>query len=596
MFCTKCGNKLNDNAIFCTSCGTPTPKQDTPEVAVVPGNKEVVATPDNSKTVATQDKTETAVTQNNTETVATQSNTEAMATQDNKEAVVVPSTIEAVATPKDKQIVASSDNKKVLPPPVNNVAGKPPKKSKVLIPIIAGFMVLILLAAGVGGYFFYQKYIDKQADTVIAYLDDKKYDDALTLYEKYSGRKDSFDNKVINGIKSATEQIKGSYLLEKTDYDTAVNQFKILDNFDIPKLDTIIDDASLSIQKINTSRSDYQDAKAYYDLGDYESALEKYNLVIDEDPLYSSKAKNDKEAILQEMAVIQEEAKRLEEAEKAEMLESERIKEIRENAIITAEAFANDYNYESAIAEIEKGLFEIPDDFELTLLLTLYTELDKLSATTLEYETFTYENTFTEKDKEFMTVLIELPVLKGNNSAYDLINQTIELAKEKHLYEVDLLSKEAKLYALEEEFVPYSYDISYSQQYNNNKIICIVLEGYIYTGGAHGNPIRETYTFDLSTGAQLQLSDLIVNDDFAFSNYIADEFQRMFDETPEEYWEDTPTIVREAATNLDGQNYYLTDEYITIFYSPYELGSFARGYVDIVVPFEGNEQMFTFLQ
>ena len=45
-----------------------------------------------------------------------------------------------------------------------------------------------MLGGGIGGYFLYQKHIDKQADAVIAYLDDEEYDNALKIYEKYSGK------------------------------------------------------------------------------------------------------------------------------------------------------------------------------------------------------------------------------------------------------------------------------------------------------------------------------------------------------------------------------------------------------------------------
>jgi hypothetical protein len=69
----------------------------------------------------------------------------------------------------------------------------------------------------------------------------------------------------------------------------------------------------------------------------------------------------------------------------------------------------------------------------------------------------------------------------------------------------------------------------------------------------------------------------------------------MYDESPDEYWVEAPDQVRNESPSLDKKNYYLTDEGIVVFYYPYELASYARYFVEILIPYSGNEWMFKFL-
>ncbi|SHH61552.1 inhibitor of cysteine peptidase [Sporobacter termitidis DSM 10068] len=50
---------------------------------------------------------------------------------------------------------------------------------------------------------------------------------------------------------------------------------------------------------------------------------------------------------------------------------------------------------------------------------------------------------------------------------------------------------------------------NYMITYNQSGLLSVVLSDYQYTGGAHGSTIQTSYTFDLSTGQALKLSDLL---------------------------------------------------------------------------------------
>ncbi|NLK99738.1 MAG: DUF3298 domain-containing protein [Clostridiales bacterium] len=48
------------------------------------------------------------------------------------------------------------------------------------------------------------------------------------------------------------------------------------------------------------------------------------------------------------------------------------------------------------------------------------------------------------------------------------------------------------------------------------------------------------------------------------------------------------------ANNIDSLNYYISEDSICIYYFPYDLASYARGFVDIIISYKGNEGIFSF--
>lgn len=509
MFCTNCGNKLEDSALFCTSCGAPRE------------NTQKKATP-------------TQNTQNNAPTEST-------------------------------------------------ITTKPPKKSKKKIFVILGACIVLLLAGGVTGYFLYQRHIMKQADNVMAYLEDNKYHEALELYEKYieKAKNTDFEDKISDRLLDISEQTKEEYLSENINYYTAIGRLKNIDDYGIREVDDSISKASRLINKIKTSRESYYEGKDHYAIGEYLDALDNYNLVIKEDKKYYDLARKEIEFIEQEIA---------------EKERNEQIEDIRAQALSDAADYADWSYYEEAIEVLEQGLSLIPGDAQLTNQLDIYYNYLIMSTQVPSFTSDKFEYTYKENNIDIMTVSIEVPILEGDLPGYDIINQTFQEIKEGYINAMDETAEDARYYIYEEYFIPYTYDVAYTALYNNNGILCIVMEGYVFTGGAHGYPIRSALTFNLITGDYLWLDDLLMVDNETFAYYITEEFKLMYNEAPEEYWEDAISIVENDSYNMYNYNFYITEDCLAIYYYPYDLASYARGFVDIIIPYENNEWMFSFLQ
>lgn len=560
MFCTSCGKKLEENTKFCTSCGTPTNFQQ--QNAEVPDQRRIV-------------------------------NQEVPQEQVSQEQVLqeqVPQEQVSQRQVLQEQVPQEQISQKRIPQEQNSFVPKKKKKGKTFV--VAAISIIVILGGSVAGYFLYQNHIMKQADSVIAFNDEGEYDKASKLYEKYSGKKEAFDDKVSEKLIERAKQLREDYFSEVIAYDTAVEQLHNFDKFDIDELNDTTEEIAQWMDKINISRESYKQGESYFDQGDYAGAYEKFGRVIEEDTKFYILAVKEMERAQFEMD--QEEAWKLEEARRQE---EERINDLRDQALTDAEYYAYSADYESAIMVIEQALVEIPEDMDLMYQRAVYQVALEMSSRVSSITTSNYDYSYQDDlDNNSMTVSIEIPVLEGDAVGYEEINRFFEFVKQAYIESNDLLAENDKLYSHEEYSIPYSFDVTYSVQYNNNGILCIVMDGNTYTGGAHGYPLRETYTFNLKNGASLGLRDLIATDEDGLRPFIMEEFERLYSQSPELYWEDAMATVENSTLDFDYMRYYLMEDAICIFYFPYELASYADGFIEIVIPYAGNEPMFSFLQ
>lgn len=124
-------------------------------------------------------------------------------------------------------------------------------------------------------------------------------------------------------------------------------------------------------------------------------------------------------------------------------------------------------------------------------------------------------------------------------------------------------------------------DIKWEEEYNANDFISVVEEKYVYTGGAHGNTVRIPRNIDLAAERALSLADLFTDDGYR------DTLNRLIDEevaeNPEEYkdlWA-KPQIQDSHQTD-----FYIKDGELVIFFQPYVLSYYARGFVEFELDLE----------
>lgn len=130
----------------------------------------------------------------------------------------------------------------------------------------------------------------------------------------------------------------------------------------------------------------------------------------------------------------------------------------------------------------------------------------------------------------------------------------------------------------------------------NDQVVSVLFLSYSYTGGAHGNYGYDAHTYDLRTGNELVLQDLVRSDQLKLfyqrvsKKLLGQNRDLLFPETVQ----DIERFVGEkGATSTQVQeqqfghltNWYLTNEGIVFFYNPYEIAPYAAGVQEIVLPF-----------
>ena len=97
-------------------------------------------------------------------------------------------------------------------------------------------------------------------------------------------------------------------------------------------------------------------------------------------------------------------------------------------------------------------------------------------------------------------------------------------------------------------------------------------------------PYWVPYNFDLETGEQLILSDIVANSEEEFKEIVTAQFEKMYEVDPGIYWEEAVDNVYEWTT-LESP-FYLKEDGLVIYYGPYDLAPYAAGFQEIVVPYD----------
>ncbi|WP_373552756.1 DUF3298 and DUF4163 domain-containing protein [Haliscomenobacter sp.] len=131
----------------------------------------------------------------------------------------------------------------------------------------------------------------------------------------------------------------------------------------------------------------------------------------------------------------------------------------------------------------------------------------------------------------------------------------------------------------------FTAESKYNVLLNDGKYLTLEIEGYTYTGGAHGSPTAAVATFDVLSGKMLNLDDLVKDKkalealaEASFRAERADIFEPTDGMEPFNFDENFPFALP--------QNYGLVSDGLYCHYLAYEVGPYAIGNTQFVIPFE----------
>lgn len=211
----------------------------------------------------------------------------------------------------------------------------------------------------------------------------------------------------------------------------------------------------------------------------------------------------------------------------------------------------------------------------------------------------TFETQQIEKSSDAI-ITINYPKALGTKAVAEKINQQIEhvIANEMNMADSpeNDLSVSKAVSQFDDEYKTFKRDFQDSNQqwevdvegnvvYESPEVICISLQSYIDTGGAHGNT-RITYlNFVPETGVLLKQNDIISNPSefkiIAENAFKAQTKPKDNDEPIEDFFFGEEFQLPE--------NIGFTKEGLLLLYNNYEIASYAQGVTKIVLPYKDTK-------
>ena len=196
------------------------------------------------------------------------------------------------------------------------------------------------------------------------------------------------------------------------------------------------------------------------------------------------------------------------------------------------------------------------------------------------------ENNILEKELFYDGALvlkyhIEFPSIKSNVNEFGVVkfneyNKNLAF-KLKNKSETELYKEAINLYKYNKEngypVMVYEVYMSFEVTFNVRRIISLYVDEYIFSGGAHGNTIRSSQTWNLDKGIIVPLENFFPNNPY-FMIDILKEINKQIAKEPEIYFENTCSLVLET---FDPKSYYLTQEGIVIYFQQYDIAPYSSG-------------------
>ncbi|WP_405208699.1 PdaC/SigV domain-containing protein [Aquimarina sp. LLG6339-5] len=142
-----------------------------------------------------------------------------------------------------------------------------------------------------------------------------------------------------------------------------------------------------------------------------------------------------------------------------------------------------------------------------------------------------------------------------------------------------------------EEIIPYEASINCDISYQNKFILSVLIDSYIFTGGAHGSGNSNYINIDTKTGAIISHKKLL-KDVNNFSIYVEKVFREKYDIPKEQSINSTGFFFDNNTFSLPN-NIGITETYIILFYNQYEISSYAEGPIELKLKKEEVADYFT---
>lgn len=194
-----------------------------------------------------------------------------------------------------------------------------------------------------------------------------------------------------------------------------------------------------------------------------------------------------------------------------------------------------------------------------------------------------FEKELYYKSTVILKYTIKYPQILNNSigtNRFNRFNYEKAIRLKQHA-ENDLFKEAKELYDFNEAngypVMVYEVVSDYTITYNQNSIVSLYSDEYIYSGGAHGITTRSSQNWNINFARQFSLSELFNNN----CNYVLDilkeinnQIEQQIADGTNQYFENYCNLV---LNTIDFNNFYLNSGYITIFFQQYDIAPYSSG-------------------
>lgn len=225
----------------------------------------------------------------------------------------------------------------------------------------------------------------------------------------------------------------------------------------------------------------------------------------------------------------------------------------------------------------------------LLVIILIFTACNK--DVTLKFETQHIEESAAAK------IVINYPKAIGTKAVSEKINQQIEhvIANEMNMADTaeNNITLSEAVSQFDNEYKRFKKDFTDSAQkwevkvdgeviYESHEVICVSIQSYTDTGGAHGNGRLSYLNFNPETGDVLEQNDIIRN---------IEDFKKIAEKafTDQTKPKDNEESMEDFFFGEDFQlpaNIGFTKDGLVLLYNNYEIASYAQGATRVVLPYD----------
>jgi hypothetical protein len=219
---------------------------------------------------------------------------------------------------------------------------------------------------------------------------------------------------------------------------------------------------------------------------------------------------------------------------------------------------------------------------EETVVATSETEPIKVKSKTYKKE-YKFKDGTIYKEAKYTR-----PVLEGESEAIAKINAYYKRLQDKWVKNSKTDLEDAK-YVVKQSSVEgyYSDEATFKVKYNKNGYISILHTGYYYAMGAHGSPYYESHTFDLNTGKELKLKDIMCGTDKQIKDRIIKVFAKDIKKNKNKYFEDALKTLKKSVSSKS-KDFYLTNSNIIFYDNSGNLAPYAAGLITAKISYKNS--------